>query len=118
MSLGNACDRAVFLALIRNAFGGLIVILRNGRLPARNPPAALPAQRPAELYQLDPSENYPVPVVAVNVTWNDELWPLPIVRAAATTRGSDVKRDSRIATTAARVIAGTPRSRRGPSRRP
>lgn len=69
------------------ATGGLIVILRNGRLPARNQPAVLPQQRPAELYQLDPSENYPVPVVAVNVTWNDELWPLPIVRALAQNLG-------------------------------
>src|SRR5262245_2004691 len=69
------------------ATGGLIVILRNGRLPARNQPAVLPQQRPAELYQLDPSENYPVPVVAVNVTWHDELWPLPIVRALAQNLG-------------------------------
>lgn len=67
--------------------GGLIAILRNGRRPARNQPAVLPAQRPAELYQLEPSENYPVPVVAVNVTWNDELWPLPIVRALAQNLG-------------------------------
>src|SRR5262249_52109144 len=69
------------------ATGGLIVILRNGRLPARNQPAVLPQQRPAELYQLDPSENYPVPVVAVNVTWNDELWPLVIARALAQNLG-------------------------------
>lgn len=67
--------------------GALIAILRNGRLPARNPPAAPPAAQPAELYQLDPTENYPVPVVAVNVNWNDELWPLLIVRALAQNLG-------------------------------
>jgi hypothetical protein len=67
--------------------GGLIAIVRNGRLPARNPPTAPPSQQPAELYLLDPSENYPVPVVVVNVTWNDELWLLPIVRALAQNLG-------------------------------
>jgi hypothetical protein len=70
------------------ATGALIAILRNGRNPARVAPGAAgppahPEQRPAELYQLDPSENYTVPVVAVNITWDDELWPLPVVRALA-----------------------------------
>jgi len=69
------------------ATGTLIAILRNGREPARNPPAAPPHQLPAELYQLDPSENYPVPVVAVNVGWNDELWPLVVIRALAQNLG-------------------------------
>ena len=69
--------------------GTLIVILRNGRLPARAaaPPVPQPPQRPAELYQIDPSENFPVPVIGVNVTWGDELWPLPIVRALAQNLG-------------------------------
>jgi hypothetical protein len=70
--------------------GRLIVILRNGRVPARSlqdPPVAPPPQRGAELYQLEPSENYPVPVVAVNVTWNDELSSMAIVRALAQNLG-------------------------------
>jgi hypothetical protein len=64
--------------------GTLIAILRNGRQPARNAP---PAQRPAELFQLDPSENHLVRVVAVNVTWNNELWPLVVVRGLAQNLG-------------------------------
>jgi hypothetical protein len=69
--------------------GALVVVLRNNRNPALNQPAAnLPAQAPGELYQLDPSENYPVPLVAVNVTWNDELWPQVAVRALAQNLGA------------------------------
>ena len=64
--------------------GALIAIIRNGRLPTTTvQPATLPAQTAAELYQLNPSDGYPVPVVAVDVTWGDELWPQVIVRALA-----------------------------------
>lgn len=64
--------------------GALIAILRNNRIPPiPGVPATPPAQHPGELYQLDPNENVPIPVVAVDVTWNDELWPLPIIRAVA-----------------------------------
>ena len=70
------------------AAGTLIAILRNGRMPrAGQPPGTPPAQQPAELYQLDASENYPVPVIAVNVTWGDELWPTLVVRALAQNLG-------------------------------
>jgi len=72
--------------------GALVVVLRNNRNPARDPPPPLaapvpPSQAPGELYQLDPSENYPVPLVIVNVTRNDDLWPQVVVRALAQNLG-------------------------------
>jgi hypothetical protein len=72
--------------------GALVVVLRNNRNPAQDPPPPAappvsPAQAPGELYRLDPSDNYPVPVVVVNVTRNDELWPQVVVRALAQNLG-------------------------------
>jgi GH25 family lysozyme M1 (1,4-beta-N-acetylmuramidase) len=63
--------------------GTLVALLRKAQVPSA--PAgggAAPANpRPAELYKIDPSETYPVPLVAVNVTGSQ--WPRVLARAIA-----------------------------------
>lgn len=60
--------------------GTLVAVLRKPPIPA--PPAGggnPPNLRPAELYQVDPGESIPVPMVAVNVTGSQ--WPRVLARA-------------------------------------
>jgi GH25 family lysozyme M1 (1,4-beta-N-acetylmuramidase) len=63
--------------------GALIAVLRRAPFVTHNAAGSVPdAPRPAELYQLDPTTDDPVPCIAVNVVPGGD-WPLVLARAIA-----------------------------------